>query len=1272
MTATRRNRQAISTTCVWSTRLVFPFTVIFAISFCASFAGAAKIDSGQVLGRVFFDLDDSGDWSDGDEGVEGARILTDRAMEVFTGPDGRYHVSQIVAGREVLSGRILVLDRSRLPAGTIVKGGWRRLVQIPPSGLPVRVDFLLSRRIVDLAKLKTMDLGHIHAGILMPTQDGGVRTLLSGLVPAGCMLGVDGQALHLGRDRKFSLWIKVNRGVNQHLFTLQCADGGVHFLLEEVHRIARSRGGDLVISTMPKRLAVCSGPDFRQVPKTSAISLNCLVEKGVELQIQDKRGKVVSPGAALSRYFSILVEAGENHVPVGVKLPDGKMLSGSVDWKVDKTHLLGSLYGVAAFGLEGTDKLFAGGHLGGYMEWSLPEGFKLIIGSGFDSFDIEGRTAKEIVVNVLRPEDYEGRFQRDVDPEYSWIEHSDESRVHDINPTGSKYLLKLARKNSFMGWGAFTTDDAAEEQVGRWRRTLNGGHGVFRPLEDFMDSKNLDIKLEGFWVPTDDDLSSTRALPAHEEFLATGGTLYFLGHDFVREGSERVVAQRRDMRTGLVMSARRLSRGVEYQIDWTSGRIMLTEPLDKSSMGPLRISPDGQYATVLVVEYEFSDIQGSGTEGDSMGGAIEVRGTPFEGLRLGGRFGALKSGLGPDDYSLMSTEVHVSVGAHSRAWARWATSNGIALQQAYSVDGGITQFGLETPMRNQGEAYEAGVVLDFSKIKARVMGRRFLTGFSDSSYLALCDVNQAVAFASAQLADGLTLTGRVGGLGMWSGDLFNAGLGLTWRVLPSLEMALQGAYEGAFSSGSSDPMGKFEEVFGQGQGLLLGAKGTWRINKAFSVLASHQQSIWSTGTGRSSGDLTISMLGTQVSLWKDFFLGLEAGWGPETGTLLGLGFNTSRNPDASVFAHTTMSVDRSGLTGGWFTGGQNGVAKNGWVVSSTQTMQNFHATQSLGQRTAFRVPVSRSVRLTFAYERSELHEALNDRLRREMFLAPFFHQGIVLSAPSRRNAVFGRLAWFGGKFALSAAAEYRADEHLPRSDFQQLKTLPAETLHQTVLRFVAKWAPVDGLAFSGRLAWAETMEALEESQRTTSPSGGFLEGSVGAAWRPANLDWLRLILRAAVVRDQRPGNFTTSQPEIGQETYFSSSLAAAFYPTKYFQPTVVIAPWFSQFDFRDHRDAIHDSGFIGMLRIGSEFWAGLGMSVELRSAMGARDFTSLPQADDDFRVGFAGEIFYLLQGDDVGAVRFSVGYSLSDIADPLMTELITGGQGVFFRLEGML
>jgi hypothetical protein len=58
-----------------------------------------------------------------------------------------------------------------------------------------------------------------------------------------------------------------------------------------------------------------------------------------------------------------------------------------------------------------------------------------------------------------------------------------------------------------------------------------------------------------------------------------------------------------------------------------------------------------------------------------------------------------------------------------------------------------------------------------------------------------------------------------------------------------------------------------------------------------------------------------------------------------------------------------------------------------------------------------------------------------------------------------------------------------------------------------------------------------------------------------------------------------------------------------------------------------------------------------------------------------WHTGWAAELFYLLEGGDYGGLRLSVGYSFSNIPDPLMFSDLRGfdsPSGLFVRLEGML
>ena len=71
--------------------------------------------------------------------------------------------------------------------------------------------------------------------------------------------------------------------------------------------------------------------------------------------------------------------------------------------------------------------------------------------------------------------------------------------------------------------------------------------------------------------------SDTRA--SHNEFLSTGGSLYYLKHQRVTEGTLKITVEIRDQDTGRVKGTQTLTEGVDYEIDNFQGRIMLTKAL---------------------------------------------------------------------------------------------------------------------------------------------------------------------------------------------------------------------------------------------------------------------------------------------------------------------------------------------------------------------------------------------------------------------------------------------------------------------------------------------------------------------------------------------------------------------------------------------------------------------------------------------------------------------------------------------------------------------
>jgi hypothetical protein len=63
---------------------------------------------------------------------------------------------------------------------------------------------------------------------------------------------------------------------------------------------------------------------------------------------------------------------------------------------------------------------------------------------------------------------------------------------------------------------------------------------------------------------------------AYEEFRGTGGSLYFLHHQDILTGSERVRIEIRDKDSRIVTGVVNLRPSVDYDIDYLQGRLLLT------------------------------------------------------------------------------------------------------------------------------------------------------------------------------------------------------------------------------------------------------------------------------------------------------------------------------------------------------------------------------------------------------------------------------------------------------------------------------------------------------------------------------------------------------------------------------------------------------------------------------------------------------------------------------------------------------------------------
>jgi len=95
----------------------------------------------------------------------------------------------------------------------------------------------------------------------------------------------------------------------------------------------------------------------------------------------------------------------------------------------------------------------------------------------------------------------------------------------------------------------------------------------------------------------------------HNEFLGTGGSLYYLKDTDIVDGSEKIWVEVRDRDSERVVSTVVMEEGRDYQIDDFQGRIILNRPLlqiaKQSSSDLIKNNPLDDDQVFLMVDYEY-------------------------------------------------------------------------------------------------------------------------------------------------------------------------------------------------------------------------------------------------------------------------------------------------------------------------------------------------------------------------------------------------------------------------------------------------------------------------------------------------------------------------------------------------------------------------------------------------------------------------------------------------------------------------------------------
>ena len=192
----------------------------------------------------------------------------------------------------------------------------------------------------------------------------------------------------------------------------------------------------------------------------------------------------------------------------------------------------------------------------------------------------------------------ESLFRR-IDPDNHYPTFGDDGVVEEAAPTLGKLYVKLSQGENYGMWGNFKVG-YLDNELAHVDRGLYGANAHYGSdaVTSFGERR---LVLDGF-------AAEPGTMPSYEQFRGTGGSLYYLRHQDLLTGSERVRIEMRDKDSGIVTGVVNLSPGTDYDIDYLQGRLLLSEPLSSTAADNMLVHSSGLSGDEawLVVRYEYS------------------------------------------------------------------------------------------------------------------------------------------------------------------------------------------------------------------------------------------------------------------------------------------------------------------------------------------------------------------------------------------------------------------------------------------------------------------------------------------------------------------------------------------------------------------------------------------------------------------------------------------------------------------------------------------
>jgi hypothetical protein len=295
---------------------------------------------------------------------------------------------------------------------------------------------------------------------------------------------------------------------------------------------------------------------------------------------------------------------------------------------------------------------------------------------------------------------------RRLDPDLYYPVYGDDSTTYrDVDTMGRFYLRVDWDKNQAL-WGNYATGFTGTDYA-QYVRSLYGGALSWR-------SRGINA-----WGDPATELrafgSQAETAPGHNEFIGTGGSLYYLKHTDILPGSDVVLLEVRDLTTGRVENSIPLQRGADYEIDELQGRILLTRPLAQITRENdptlTRDTPLDGFEQRLVVDYEWLP---SDFDADNMTGGVRAK--HWFGDHIGVGMTYVDENRAGEDYTIAGGDLTLQAGKGTYLKAEYVRTESFTSPVFFSSNGGFTFDEISAAGPREGEAKSLEARANFKEL----------------------------------------------------------------------------------------------------------------------------------------------------------------------------------------------------------------------------------------------------------------------------------------------------------------------------------------------------------------------------------------------------------------------------------------------------------------------------------------------------------------------------------------------------------------------------